>query len=119
MTFSGYSCLLRESDPETTRNLGLYIRRLREWFSRPGGLNPLSSECPQVVYRGVSFGFDILADYARRPDELIRWQGFTSSSRDLAVALGVAGNVLFEISLVHSVASLMKFQHSNTNMTSI
>jgi hypothetical protein len=45
-------------------------------------------------------------DYARRPDELIRWQGFTSSSRDLSVALGFPGNVLFEVSLENSVPSL-------------
>jgi hypothetical protein len=59
-----------------------------------------------VVYRGASFSLDIVADYARRPDELIRWQGFTSSSRDLNVALSFPGNVLFEISLRFPVASL-------------
>jgi hypothetical protein len=95
-----------ESDPETGRNLGLYIGLLRECFCVAGGLSPLSWDRPQVVYRGASFSFDILADYARRPDESIRWQGFTSSSRDLKVALTFPGNVLFEISLTHSVASV-------------
>jgi hypothetical protein len=95
-----------ESDPETGRNLGLYVGLLRECFCVPRGLSTLLWEYPKVVYRGASFGFDILADYARRPDELIRWQGFTSSSSDRRVALGFPGNVLFEISLVHPLASL-------------
>jgi hypothetical protein len=95
-----------ESDPETGRNLGLYIGLLRECFCVCGGSSPLSWGNPTVVYRGAKFSLDILADYARRPEELIRWQGFTSSSRDQQVALDFPGNVLFEISLTHPVASL-------------
>jgi hypothetical protein len=95
-----------ESDQETGRNLGLYIGLLRECFCVVGGRSPLSWLSPAVVYRGANFSLDIVADYARRPDELIRWQGFTSSSRDEGVALGFPGNVLFEISLKNSVASL-------------
>jgi hypothetical protein len=91
---------------ETGRNLGLYIGLLRECFCVWGGLTPLSWECPTVVYRGAEFSIDILVDYARRPDDLIRWQGFTSSSPDIKVALGFPGSVLFEISLRHPVASL-------------
>jgi hypothetical protein len=84
----------------------LYIGLLRECFCVCGGLNPLSWENTQVVYRGAQFSLDIVADYARRPDELIRWEGFTSSSPDPSVALGFPGNVLFEISLHTPVASL-------------
>jgi hypothetical protein len=61
---------------------------------------------PKSSVSGGEFSLDILADYARRPEELIRWQGFTSSSRDQRVALDFPGNVLFEISLTHAVASL-------------
>jgi hypothetical protein len=103
------NAFLRSADEtvaETGRNLSLYIGLLRECFCVWRGLSPLSWECPKVVYRGADFGFDILADYARRPDELIRWQSFTSSSRDRQVALAFPGNVLFEISLFHSVPSL-------------
>jgi TPR repeat protein len=95
-----------ESDPETGRNLGLYIGLLRECFCVCGTLSPLPYGLPKVVYRGADFALDVLADYARRPKELIRWQGFTSSSRSLRVALSFPGNVLFEISLTHEVASL-------------
>jgi hypothetical protein len=95
-----------DSDSETGRNLGLYIGLLRECFCVCGGLSPLSWDSPKVVYRGANFSLDILADYARRPEELIRWQGFTSSSRDQRVALDFPGNLLFEISLTHAVASL-------------
>jgi TPR repeat protein len=98
--------LSTEGDPETGRNLGLYIGLLRESFCFCGGLNPLPWECPNVVYRGASFRIDTLVDYARRPEELIRWQGFTSASRSVGVALGFPGNVLFEISLTHRVAAL-------------
>jgi hypothetical protein len=95
-----------ESDSETGTNLGLYIGLLRECFCVRDQFSPVSWECPTVLYRGADFGLDNLADYARRPDELIRWQSFTSSSREMGVALGFGGNVLFEISLSHSVASL-------------
>jgi hypothetical protein len=95
-----------ESDVETGRNLGLYIGLLRECFCVRGGLNPLSWDRPHVVYRGADFGVDVVADYARRPDEEIRWQGFASSSRDRGVALSFPGTVLFEISLLNPVASL-------------
>jgi hypothetical protein len=47
-----------------------------------------------------------MVDYARRPYDIIRWQSFTSSSRDRSVALGFPGSVLFEISLLNPVASL-------------
>jgi hypothetical protein len=59
-----------------------------------------------VVYRGANFSLDIVADYARRSEEIVRWQGFTSASWDRGVALGFPGNVLFEISLWNPVASL-------------
>jgi hypothetical protein len=95
-----------DRDLETGRNLGLYIGLLRECFCVCGGLSPLSWECPQVVYRGANFSIDHLIDYARRQNESIRWQGFTSSSRDIRVALSFPGNVLCEISLAHDVASL-------------
>jgi hypothetical protein len=95
-----------ESDGDTGRNLGLYIGLLRECFCICGRLSPVSWECPQVVYRGAHFSIDIVADYARRPDELIRWQGFTSSSGDRGVALSFLGTVLFEISLANPVPSL-------------
>jgi TPR repeat protein len=95
-----------EADRETGRNLGLYIGLLRECFCVSGGLSPLSWERPQVVYRGADFTADIVADYARRPHESIRWQGFASSSRDVRVALGFPGSVLFEISLVNPAPSL-------------
>jgi hypothetical protein len=94
------------SDAETSRNLGLYIGLLRECFCVGAGSSPLAWESPQVVYRGADFGIDVLVDYARRPEELIRWQGFTSVSRDMKVALGFAVNILFEISVLYSVASL-------------
>jgi hypothetical protein len=94
------------ADQETGRNLGLYIGLLRECFCVGQKSSPLAWECPQVVYRGADFGIDVLVDYARRPEELIRWQGFTSSSRDVNVALGFAVNILFEVSLRYSVASL-------------
>jgi hypothetical protein len=94
------------SDRETGRNLGLYIGLLRECFCVSGGVNPIRWEFPSVVYRGANFDIDIVVDYARRPDEVIRWQGFTSASRDVKVALGFPGKVLFEISLTHPVASL-------------
>jgi hypothetical protein len=93
-----------ESDAETSRNLGLYIGLLRECFCVRGELNPCSWDDLHVVYRGANFTLDVLADYARHPDEVIRWQGFASSSRTVGGAL--AGNVLFEISLTHPVASL-------------
>jgi hypothetical protein len=95
-----------EADPETGRNLGLYIGLLREAFCVREPSSPLSWECPRVVYRGANFAIDVLVDYARHPDESIGWQGFTSSSRDRRVALGFPGNVLFEISLTHPAASL-------------
>jgi hypothetical protein len=103
-----------ESDAETGRNLGLYIGLLRECFCVREGLGPLSWECPHVVYRGADFPLDIVADYARRAEELIRWQGFTSTSRDLRVALGFPGNVLFQISLNDSVVSLDEVSAFNT-----
>jgi hypothetical protein len=95
-----------ESDRETGRNLGLCIGLLRECFCVRGELNPVSWSCPKVVYRGASFSIDIVVDYARCPEELIRWQGFTSSSGDQRTALGFPGNVLFQISVTHSLASL-------------
>jgi hypothetical protein len=94
------------SDAETGGNLGLYIGLLRECFCVCGRLSLLSWESPNRVYRGADLAFDLSADYARRPGELIRWQSFTSSSRDLSVALGFQGSVLFEISFVNPVASL-------------
>jgi hypothetical protein len=96
----------READVDTGRNLGLYIGLLRECFCVSGGSSPLLWESPTVVYRGADFTIDVVVDYARRPEELIRWQGFTSSSRDRKIALSFPGNVLFEISLAHPVASL-------------
>jgi hypothetical protein len=94
------------SDPETGRNLGLFIGLLRECFCVSGGLSPLVWERPATVYRGAKLSLDLAADYARRPGEMIRWQAFTSSSSDRGVALGFPGNVLFEISLWSSVPSL-------------
>jgi hypothetical protein len=79
---------------------------LRECFCVGAESSPLAWERPQVVYRGADFGIDVLVDYARRPEELIRWQGFTSVSRDINVALGFAVNILFEISLRYPVAAL-------------
>jgi hypothetical protein len=96
-----------ESDPETGRNLGLYLGLLRECFCTDKAPNPLQWESPAVVYRGADFSIDIIADYARRPDELIHWQGFTSSSRDRVVALGFSVTVLFEISLTNPVPSMV------------
>jgi hypothetical protein len=84
----------------------LYIGLLRECFCIYGGFNPLSWESPTLVYRGANFSIDVIADYARRADELVRWQGFTSSSEDIAVAVRFPGNALFEISLTRFVASL-------------
>jgi TPR repeat protein len=75
---------------ETGRNLGLYIGLLRECFCVSGGFSPLAWDRPAVVYRGANFALDILADYARRPDELIRWQGFTSS-RDVVATVRLIG----------------------------
>jgi hypothetical protein len=95
-----------ESDRETGRNLGLYIGLLRECFSVTSGTSPLPRESPTMVYRGANLSIDSVVDYARHPDELIRWQGFTSTSRDRRVALGFPGSVLFEISLVDSLPSL-------------
>jgi hypothetical protein len=96
----------REGDAETGQNLGLYIGLLRECFCVSGESSPVLWERPNVVYRGADFTLDVVVDYARRREEDIRWQGFTSSSRDLQVALGFPGNVLFEITLVHPAPSL-------------
>jgi hypothetical protein len=95
-----------ESDRETGRNLGLYITLLRECFGIRKALSPVSWDRPKIVYRGANFRLDEIVEYARHPDEEFRWQGFTSSSRDRGVALDFPGNVLFQISLRHSVASL-------------
>jgi hypothetical protein len=95
-----------ESDPETTRNLTLYITLLRECFCVYEGLSPLPWEQPEVVYRGASLSIDLVVDHARHPGEFVHWQGFTSASRDAAVALGFPGNVLFDIRLTHAVPYL-------------
>lgn len=94
------------ADPETGRNLGLYIGLLRECFCVSSASNPLLWERPRLVYRGARFDLGDIIDYARRPDEFIRWQSFTSSSADINVALQFPGNVLFEMSLAHPVVSL-------------
>jgi TPR repeat protein len=102
------------SDADTGRNLGLYMGVLRECFCVSSLWNPVPWGNPPLVYRGASFEVDIVIDYARRPEEIIRWQGFTSTSGSVDVALGFPGNVLFEISLTHAVASLAgisAFQH--------
>jgi hypothetical protein len=75
-------------------------------FCVRGGISPLSWEYPKAVYRGATFSLDILADYARRPGELIRWQGFASSSVDEQEAGRFGNNVLIELLLLHSVPSL-------------
>jgi TPR repeat protein len=98
--------LAGESDAETGRNLGLYVGLLRECFCVSGGCNPLLWESPKLVYRGADLPLDTLVDYARRPEEWIRWPGFTSSSRLRSVALDFPGNVLFEVSLTDPVPSL-------------
>jgi hypothetical protein len=49
---------------------------------------------------------DAVIDYARRSGEMIRWQGFASTSSDIRVALGFPGSVLFEISVSLPVVSL-------------
>jgi hypothetical protein len=100
---------LREAAPldsETGRNLGVYIALLRDCFCVRSDLSPVSWEQPRRVYRGARFAVEDVIDYARRPQELIRWQGFASSSSDLKVALSFPGNVLFEIWLSSPVASL-------------
>jgi hypothetical protein len=94
------------ADEETGRNLGLYIGLLRQCFCFPGESNPVQWEHPNMVYRGASFSVDAVIDYARRPQEIIRWQGFTSTSSNVDVALGFPGRVLFEISISGPVASL-------------
>jgi hypothetical protein len=101
-----YLRLTTEADRETGRNLGLYIGLLRECFSVNDGVSPLPLESPAMVYRGAHLSVGSVVDYARHPEEVIRWQGFTSTSRDRRVALGFPGNVLFEISLVESLPSL-------------
>jgi hypothetical protein len=101
-----YLRLNTEADRETGRNLGLYIGLLRECFSVTSGTSPLPLENPTTVYRGANFSIDNVVDYARHPDEIIRWQAFTSTSRDRSVALAFPGNVLFEIRLVESLPSL-------------
>jgi hypothetical protein len=89
-------------DAETGRSFGLYVGLLRERFCVSGALSPFIWENPKVVYRGAHVSIGILADYARRPDDLVRCQGFTSSSRDLGTALNFPGNVLIRVYLRHA-----------------
>jgi hypothetical protein len=97
-----------ESDRETGRNLGLYIGLLRECLCVHTGSDRLLWVRPAVVYRGANFSPDIVADYVRRPEEYLRWQSFSSASRDRRVALGFPGTVLFEISLTSDVPSMVE-----------
>jgi hypothetical protein len=96
----------RPADDQTVRNLGLYVGLLREGLCVWSESSPIQWEHPQLVYRGASFDVDAVVDYARRSDEIIRWQSFTSTSSNIQVALGFPGNVLFEISVARPVASL-------------
>jgi hypothetical protein len=41
--------------------------------------------------------FDDVADYARRPGDVIYWQGFTSTTANITVAYEFEGNVLLMI----------------------
>jgi hypothetical protein len=90
---------LRESptgDLETGKNLGLYIGLLRECFCIDSGV--FTWERPEILYRGVDFSVEVVADYARRKHQPIWWQGFTSASKNINVALKFGQTVLFEIS---------------------
>jgi hypothetical protein len=104
------------ADEDTRRNLALYIALVRECFCIPGGSNPVQWERPILLYRGACFSVDTVVDYARRREEMIRWQGFTSTSSDVNVALRFPGSVLFEISVsdpVPSLAAISAFASEN------
>jgi TPR repeat protein len=107
-----------EADPVTARNLGLYTGLLRECFCVRGQLNPLSWERPQVVYRGANFSIDILADYARRPDELI--DGRVSRVRVGIGELVSVFQVMFSLKLLSAIAwrRWIRFQCSRVNKKS-
>jgi hypothetical protein len=93
------------ADVETGRNLGLYIGLLRESSCVWHRQSPVSWHHPKAVYRGASLPPDVIIDYARHAIQAVRWQGFTSSSTSVEVALRFQRNALFEISLQHPVAS--------------
>jgi hypothetical protein len=93
-------------DEETGRNLGLYIGILRECFCVRSELNPLEWRMPQTLYRCANFPIGVIVDYARRQNEKIWWQGFTSTSSDINEARKFRGNVLFEIALTGFAPSL-------------
>jgi hypothetical protein len=93
-------------DDETGRNIGLYIGILRECFCVRSSLNPVDWRLPETLYRSANFSIGIIVDYARRQNENIWWQGFTSTSSDVNEARKFRGNVLFEIVLTGSAPSL-------------
>jgi hypothetical protein len=96
-------------DEETGRNIGIYIGILRECFCVRSSLNPLEWRIPAALYRGARFGVGVIVDYARRQNEDIWWQGFTSASSDLEQARRFEGNVMIEISVVDPAPSLCEY----------
>jgi hypothetical protein len=112
-----YRCVnkfMRETgnrDEETGRNIGIYVGFLRECFCVQSSLNPLEWSRPRHLYRGADFPTGVLVDYARRQGEKIWWQGFTSASANIDVARRFEGNVLFEIVLNESAASLSQYSN--------
>jgi hypothetical protein len=74
-----YCCVnqfLREylsSDPETGRDLRVYIWVVRECFCIRTRTNPFSEELPAILYRGANFSIEDMIEYAPRPGAMIRW----------------------------------------------
>jgi hypothetical protein len=100
---------LRETsnrDEETAQNLGIYIGILRECFCVRSGLSPLEWRTPERLYRSTKFPIRVVVDYARRSGQRIWWQGFASASADVNQARQFEGNVMFEIYVAGSAASL-------------
>jgi hypothetical protein len=91
---------------ESARNLGLYIGLLRDCFCVPSAKNPLRWAQQPLLYRGADFPPEVIADYARRENENIWWQGFTSASATIDVALRFQGSLIFEISNHEPVVSV-------------
>jgi hypothetical protein len=72
-------------------------------------LNPLEWKVPQTLYRGANFPVGVVVDYARRQNQHIWWQSFTSTSADLDRARLFRGNVLIEISVADPAPSLSEY----------
>jgi hypothetical protein len=96
-------------DEETGRNIGIYIGILRECFCVRSSLNPLEWRIPAQLYRGAKFGVGVIVDYARRQNEDIWWQGFTSARSAIEQARRFEGNVMFEISVVDPAPSISEY----------